>query len=100
MQGHTLFEGHPMARTSTDQRPRTPFLSRPGVRRLTPFVLITAIALVFIFENRTSVKIRLLIPEVTMPLWGALLIAWGLGMLACAFTVRRHRNWHARRPSA
>ncbi|MGP3999545.1 hypothetical protein [Streptomyces sp. 8N706] len=99
MQG-TVIEGHPMARTSTDQQPRTPFLSRPGVRRLTPFVLITAIALIFIFENRTSAKIRLLIPEVTMPLWGALLIAWALGMLACAFTVRRRRHRNTRRPSA
>ncbi|MEF9904567.1 hypothetical protein [Streptomyces sp. P9-A2] len=80
-----------MTRTK-DPKARTPFLSRPGVRRLVPFVLITAIALVFIFENRASVEIRLLVPMVTMPLWGALLIAWGLGMLACLFTVRRRSN--------
>ncbi|MEV2193061.1 hypothetical protein AB0I02_19035 [Streptomyces phaeochromogenes] len=86
-----------MAETSTDHKAHTPFFSRPGVRRLVPFVLISAIALVFIFENRQSVEIRLLIPEVTMPLWGALLIAWGLGMLACAFTLRRRRNRHSRR---
>jgi hypothetical protein len=89
-----------MARTGKDQQPHTPFLSRPGVRRLTPFAVITAIALIFIFENRTSTEIRLLIPEVTMPLWGALLIAWGLGMLACAFAVRRRRDPRARRPGA
>lgn len=82
--------------TSTDKKVRTPFFSRPGVRRLAPFVLITAIALVFIFENRGEIKIRLLIPEVTMPLWGALLIAWGLGMLACVLTMRRRRS--ARHP--
>ncbi|MEV8431618.1 hypothetical protein PGH47_22780 [Streptomyces sp. HUAS 31] len=87
-----------MAETGTDHKAHTPFLSRPGVRRLIPFVLITAIALVFIFENRTSVEIRLLIPEVTMPLWGALLIAWGLGMLACAFTLRRRPRRHSRQP--
>ncbi|QJT01510.1 hypothetical protein G9272_15270 [Streptomyces asoensis] len=87
-----------MAGTSTDHKAHTSFLSRPGVRRLLPFVVITAIALVFIFENRGSVRIRLLIPEVTMPLWGALLIAWGLGMLACAFTVRRRSSRHSRRP--
>jgi uncharacterized integral membrane protein len=81
-----------MARTGTDQQPHTPFLSRPGVRRLAPFVLITAIALVFIFENRASTEIRLLIPKVTMPLWGALLISWGLGLLAGAFAVHRHRQ--------
>ncbi|GAA1530936.1 hypothetical protein GCM10009730_45270 [Streptomyces albidochromogenes] len=88
-----------MARNRTDHpRERTPFLSRPGVRRLAPFVLITVIALVFIFENRSSVEIRLLVPVVTMPLWGALLIAWALGMLACLITVRRRPNRHSRHP--
>ncbi|MFE9647189.1 hypothetical protein ACFYO0_24370 [Streptomyces sp. NPDC006365] len=86
-----------MAETSTEHKAHTPFLSRPGVRRLAPFVLITAIALVFVFENQDSIKVRLLIPEVTMPLWGALLIAWGLGILACAFTVRRRSSRHKRR---
>jgi uncharacterized integral membrane protein len=86
-----------MTRTGTDKA-RTPFLSRPGVRRLLPFVLITAIALVFIFENRSGVEIRLLVPLVTMPLWGALLIAWGLGMLACVLTVRRRSSRPSRRP--
>ncbi|MGX1882503.1 hypothetical protein [Streptomyces sp. NPDC055287] len=86
-----------MARTSTDHpKEHTSFLSRPGVRRLAPFVLITAVALVFIFENRASVEIRLLIPVVTMPLWGALLIAWGLGMLACLITLRRRPSRHDR----
>ncbi|MFD3534593.1 hypothetical protein [Streptomyces sp. NPDC058664] len=80
-----------MAETSTAKKAHTPFFSRPAVRRLAPFVLITAIALVFISENRGEIKIRLLIPEVTMPLWGALLIAWGLGMLACVLTMRRRR---------
>ncbi|HET9379605.1 MAG TPA: hypothetical protein VFP69_02075 [Streptomyces sp.] len=75
-----------------------PFLSRPGVRRLVPFVLVTALALVFIFENRQSIEIRLLVPMVTMPLWGALLIAWALGMLASAFTVRRRSHRQSRRP--
>ncbi|MFD5493198.1 hypothetical protein ACFYY3_10155 [Streptomyces sp. NPDC001812] len=84
-----------MTRTGTGHKAHTPFFSRPGVRRLAPFVLITAIALIFIFENRASVEIRLLVPMVTMPLWGALLIAWALGMLACLFTLRRRSN---RRP--
>ncbi|MEU1691496.1 LapA family protein [Streptomyces hirsutus] len=87
-----------MTRTSTHHREHTPFFSRPGVRRFAPFFLITGIALIFIFENRANVKIRLLIPEVTMPLWGALLIAWGLGMLACVFTLRRRSNRHTRGP--
>jgi uncharacterized integral membrane protein len=90
-----------MAPTGTEPQPhkqRTPFFSRPGVRRVMPFVLITAIALVFIFENRAQTEIRLLIPKVTMPLWGALLIAWGLGMLACLVTVRRRRSSKHQKP--
>jgi uncharacterized integral membrane protein len=84
-----------MARSRTEeQQPHTPFLSRPGVRRLVPFAVITAIALVFVFENRESVKIRLLVPEVTMPLWGALLIAWGLGVLASVIMLRRSTDRH------
>ncbi|MFC9506601.1 hypothetical protein [Streptomyces sp. NPDC057002] len=86
-----------MAQTSPDHKARTPFLSRPGVRRFLPFALITAVALIFIFENRTSVEIRLLIPMVTMPLWGALLIAWALGIIASLFTVRRRSNRHSRK---
>ncbi len=81
-----------MARTSTDKQTHTPFLSRPRVRRAIPFAVITAIALIFIFENRASTEIRLLIPEVTMPLWVALLIAWGLGVLACVFGLRRRNK--------
>ncbi|MGW7051028.1 hypothetical protein [Streptomyces sp. NPDC054887] len=87
-----------MAQTTADKKPHTPFFSRPRVRRFMPFVLITAVTLVFVFENRASVRIRLLIPEVTMPLWGALLIAWGLGVLACVLTARRHRHRHTRAP--
>ncbi|MBW1600124.1 LapA family protein [Streptomyces sp. JJ38] len=74
------------------QQPRTPLRSRPAVRRLIGFAVITAIALVFIFENTTSVEIRLLIPEVTMPLWGALLIAWALGILGGMFMLRYRRR--------
>ncbi|WP_079252750.1 diacylglycerol kinase family protein [Streptomyces sp. BBFR25] len=84
----------PMTQATTDKAHKS-FLSRPAVRRLIPFTLITAIALIFIFENRSSVEIRLLIPMVTMPLWGALLIAWALGILACVFTVRRRSNRRA-----
>lgn len=89
-----------MAGPSTDQQPRTPFLSRPGVRRFMPFAVITAVALVFIFQNRADTEIRLLVPEVTMPLWGALLIAWALGMIACAFAGRRRRHRRTRQHRA
>ncbi|MCP3768790.1 MULTISPECIES: hypothetical protein [unclassified Streptomyces] len=42
-------------------------------------------------EGRAE-TVRLLVPTVTMPLWGALLTAWGLGVLACLLTVRRRSN--------
>ncbi|GAA4102610.1 MULTISPECIES: LapA family protein [Streptomyces] len=55
-------------------------------------VLILAIlALVFIFENTRHVKIRLLIPEVTMPLYLALLAVFVVG-LCCGYFLRRRNR--------
>jgi uncharacterized integral membrane protein len=67
------------------------FLARPGVRRIAGFAAIAVVSLIFIFQNSAPVTVRLLVPEVTMPLWGALLIAWALGLAACMFTLRRRR---------
>ncbi|MFJ2957628.1 lipopolysaccharide assembly protein LapA domain-containing protein [Streptomyces sp. NPDC087270] len=47
-------------------------------RRIAALVL-CALALVFIFENTQRVKIRLIVPEVKMPLWLALLITFVVG---------------------
>ncbi|MFJ9339844.1 DUF1049 domain-containing protein [Streptomyces sp. NPDC101733] len=55
-------------------------------------IALAVLTLVFIFENRRSTKIRLLIPEVTMPLWVALLIAAVLGALCGAYAVRRRKK--------
>ncbi|MFF7334323.1 DUF1049 domain-containing protein [Streptomyces sp. NPDC008150] len=52
-------------------------------------LVLVALGLVFIFENTHSVRIRLLVPVVTMPLWGALLITAVIGGLAGAYLVRR-----------
>ncbi|MGH3489933.1 MAG: hypothetical protein ACRDP8_18745 [Actinopolymorphaceae bacterium] len=78
-----------MAESDTQRKPG--FLSRPQVRRIIGFAIIAALALIFIFQNTATVRIRLLVPEVTMPLWGALLIAWILGLLATTFTIRRRQ---------
>jgi len=43
------------------------------------------LALIFIFENTRSTEIRLLIPEVTMPLWTALLGTGVIGALGGAY---------------
>ncbi|WP_372461539.1 DUF1049 domain-containing protein [Actinacidiphila acidipaludis] len=58
-------------------------------------VLVLAIlALIFIFENTHDVRIRVLIPVVTMPLWGALLITFVVGILCGLYAgyARRRRR--------
>ncbi|WP_326595657.1 hypothetical protein [Streptomyces sp. NBC_01803] len=50
---------------------------------------IATLTLVFIFENSRRTKIRLLIPEVTMPLWLALLGTGLIGVLCGMYFVRR-----------
>ncbi|MFF1692550.1 hypothetical protein ACFVXC_02850 [Streptomyces sp. NPDC058257] len=53
--------------------------------------VIAVLTLVFIFENTRHTKIRLLIPEVTMPLWVALLGTGLIGALCGAYFIRRRR---------
>jgi uncharacterized integral membrane protein len=79
-----------MTGTSTEHDKRS-FLANPTTRRVVVIAVIVAISLIFIFENTAATTIRLIIPQVTMPLWGALLIAWVLGVLAGGFTLRRRR---------
>ncbi|WP_329173498.1 MULTISPECIES: DUF1049 domain-containing protein [unclassified Streptomyces] len=61
-----------------------------GLReRLTPgriaVLVIAVFALVFVFENTHSVRIRLIVPEVTVPLWQALLATLVAGWLCGRF---------------
>lgn len=58
----------------------------PG--KITLLVLVV-LAIVFIFENTRHVKIRLLIPEVSMPLWLALLAMGVVGALVGKYLFRR-----------
>ncbi|MFE6778222.1 DUF1049 domain-containing protein [Streptomyces sp. NPDC057702] len=51
--------------------------------------VIGVLGLIFIFENTREVKIRLLIPEVTMPLWAALAAVALIGGLCGAYLFRR-----------
>ncbi|GGZ32860.1 hypothetical protein GCM10010387_28700 [Streptomyces inusitatus] len=51
--------------------------------------MLAVLAVVFIFENTREVKIRLLIPEVTMPLYLALLAMFVIGALCGAYFFRR-----------
>ncbi|MFI7319831.1 hypothetical protein [Streptomyces venezuelae] len=63
-------------------------LMTPGRVAVAAVVVLT---LVFIFENTRSTKIRLLIPEVTLPLWMALLATGLIGALCGAYFMRRRR---------
>lgn len=56
--------------------------------RITVLVL-AVLALIFIFENTRATKIRLLVPEVTMPLWMALLGTAVIGALCGAYFMKR-----------
>ncbi|MFC0845257.1 MULTISPECIES: lipopolysaccharide assembly protein LapA domain-containing protein [Streptomyces] len=50
---------------------------------------IAVLALIFIFENTRQVKIRLLIPEVSMPLYLALLAVFVVGVICGGYFIRR-----------
>jgi uncharacterized integral membrane protein len=58
--------------------------------RITALVLVV-LMLVFIFQNTRETEIRLLVPEVTMPLWLALLGTAVIGALCAVFIVKRRR---------
>ncbi|MFD7231670.1 DUF1049 domain-containing protein [Streptomyces sp. NPDC059881] len=86
--------------TSTGAKSRTKGAGKRAVRspeglrgRLTPAriagLVIVVLTLVFIFENTRQVRIRLLISEVTMPLYLALLATWVLGGLCGGYLFRR-----------
>ncbi|SEQ11906.1 Protein of unknown function [Streptomyces sp. yr375] len=60
---------------------RNPALT-PG--RIAVLVL-AVLALIFVFQNTRATKIRLLIPEVTVPLWTALLAMGIIGALCGAY---------------
>jgi uncharacterized integral membrane protein len=49
---------------------------------------VAVLTLVFIFENTRETEIRLLIPEVAMPLWLALLGMAVIGFLCGAYVFR------------
>ncbi|WP_328552573.1 LapA family protein [Streptomyces sp. NBC_00358] len=54
-------------------------------------LVLAALGLIFIFENTRSTRIRLLIPEVTMPLWVALLATGLIGAVCGAYAMGRRR---------
>jgi uncharacterized integral membrane protein len=81
--------------------PKTSERGRTGERRgglggaLTParvtVLVLAVLALIFIFENTRRTEIRLLVPEVSMPLWAALLATGAVGALCGAYFTKRRR---------
>ncbi|MGY0490818.1 LapA family protein [Streptomyces sp. WG-D5] len=55
-------------------------------------LVLAVLGLVFIFENTRHVKIRLLIPEVTVPLYLALLATAVIGAICGGYFVARRRK--------
>ncbi|GAA1359933.1 lipopolysaccharide assembly protein LapA domain-containing protein [Streptomyces beijiangensis] len=55
-------------------------------------IALAVLALVFIFENTRQVTIRLLIPEVSMPLYMALLAMFVVGVLCGGYFFRRRNK--------
>ncbi|MFI6638053.1 lipopolysaccharide assembly protein LapA domain-containing protein [Streptomyces sp. NPDC050504] len=64
-------------------------LSGPFTPGRIAVIAVFVLALVFIFENTRQVKIRLLIPEVSMPLYLALLMVFVVGVLCGGYFFRR-----------
>ncbi|MFE7773420.1 DUF1049 domain-containing protein [Streptomyces sp. NPDC057445] len=56
------------------------------------FLVLLALTLIFIFQNTRKVRVRLLIPEVVMPLYLALLATTILGALCGALFLRRRNR--------
>ena len=65
--------------------PPGPPPAEPAKRRFSPGQITGAVLLllmlIFVFENTRKVKVRLVIPEVTVPLYFALLLAAALGVV-------------------
>lgn len=74
----------------TRKYPTRPSVQLPSLRVVISVVL-AVIALVFIIQNDRIVTIKLLIPEVTMPLWVAL-----AAMLLIGVLIGTILNWRRR----
>ncbi|MCM2386930.1 lipopolysaccharide assembly protein LapA domain-containing protein [Streptomyces albipurpureus] len=77
-----------MSAQGTSRGRKSGFRDRLTPARIAVGVL-TILAIVFIFENTREVRIRLLIPEVTMPLYLALLAMFVIGALCGGYFFRR-----------
>lgn len=65
--------------------------SRPSARIIVAAVL-TVLAIVFFIENRQTVRIRLIVPVVSMPVWLALAAMFVIGGLCGLLVAHRHAS--------
>ncbi|MDQ6614009.1 MAG: LapA family protein [Actinomycetota bacterium] len=64
----------------------------PFTKRQVAGLVLIVLAVIFILENRASTTIRFLLPQISAPLWVALLMSALAGVLAGALlTSRRDR---------
>ena len=59
--------------------------------RLVAGAVLVVLLVVFVFENRSQTEIRFIIPEVTAPLWVALLGSALVGAVAGALLTRERK---------
>ncbi|MFF3763262.1 DUF1049 domain-containing protein [Streptomyces sp. NPDC001922] len=82
-------------KTSTSRGGRSRGAKGRFLESMTPgrvaVIVVAVLALVFILENTAKTKIRLIVPEVIMPLWVALLAMVLIGILCGAYLFRRRR---------
>ena len=75
--------------TATTPPPAPPVATTRKRSRLSPrsivALVLLALAIVFIAENTRQVKIRVIVPVVTMPLWAALTAMLVIGVIVGAF---------------
>ncbi|WP_069812391.1 DUF1049 domain-containing protein [Streptomyces sp. TP-A0874] len=54
--------------------------------------VLTVLTLIFIFENNRQTRIRVIVPQITIPLWTALLGTFVVGALCGAYLFTRRRR--------
>jgi uncharacterized integral membrane protein len=82
----------PVPPGGTTPRGRAPKAGTQGNSRRILALVLLAVAVVFILENRQLTEIRLLLPVVLMPLWAALTGTLLIGLLVGVLVDRQRRR--------
>ncbi|MEU5878272.1 LapA family protein [Spirillospora sp. NPDC047279] len=73
------------------RREKSGVLTRASPRTIVAAALVV-LALVFVFQNRQSARVHFLVVSVTSPMWVALLVAGGAGVLIGILAAGRGRR--------